>query len=194
MTRGTNARIGPGVAGTDADAGLVRQLAEGDMDAASALYDVHAARVLGVAYRIVRDLGDAEDVVQEVFSQAWRSAQHYNASRGSVAAWLLMMARTRAIDRLRSRRARGDDRREPLADVADADGVSAPDRMIADADAARVRTALVDLPDEQRRALELAYYDGLTQSEIAAQLRAPLGTVKTRIRTALTTLRRSLRA
>jgi RNA polymerase sigma-70 factor (ECF subfamily) len=104
-----------------------------------------------------------------------------------------MMARTRAIDRLRARHARGGDRREPLAEIVDTHSVPAADRMIADAEAARVRTALVALPDEQRRALELAYYDGLTHAEIASRLRAPLGTVKTRIRTALTTLRRSLR-
>lgn len=193
MARQPNAVDG-GVARSVADAELVRRLAEGDLDAASSLYDVHAARVLGLACRILRDLGDAEEVVQDVFSQAWRSAGRYSASRGTVAAWLLMMTRTRAIDRLRSRRARGDDGRQPLVDTAGTDEIPAPERMIAEVEADRVRTALVTLPDEQRRALELAYYEGLTQSEIASRLHAPLGTVKTRIRTALMTLRRSLGA
>jgi RNA polymerase sigma-70 factor, ECF subfamily len=176
----------------DADAQLIFRLASGDREAVAELYDRHAPRVLGLAYRILRNSSDAEDVVQEVFSQAWRSAPRYEAARGTVAGWLLIMARTRAIDRLRSRQARPDSGGEPAADTLPAEAASYPDRLIADEQAARVRQALIALPHDQRAALELAYFEGLTQTEIAERLQAPLGTVKTRIRTALATLRRSL--
>lgn len=179
--------------GTDADAHLVRRLALGEVDAVASLYDRYAARVMGLAFRILRHSGDAEDVVQEVFAQAWRSAPGYEGSRGTVAGWLLMMARTRAIDKLRARRARGDVAGEPIAEAIPANETPQPDRLIADEQAALMRGALVALPAEQRQALELAYFEGLTQSEIAAHLSTPLGTVKTRIRTALIALRRSLR-
>ena len=177
----------------EADIDLVRRLAKGDRDAVAELYDRHASRVLGLAYRIVRNSPDAEDVVQDVFSQAWRTAPSYQSSRGTVAGWLLMMARTRAIDRLRSRQARGDAATSDL-DTLPADAVSPPDQLIASQQAAHVREALLALPSEQKTALELAYFEGLTQSEIARRLQTPLGTVKTRIRSALASLRRSMRS
>ena len=156
------------------------------------LYDRHAARVMGLAYRIVRNSSDAEDVVQEVFSQAWRTAPNYQATRGTVAGWLLMMARTRAIDRLRSRQARRDSGAEPDLEALPSDATSQPDQIIANQRAANVRAAIRTLPAEQQTALELAYFEGLTQTEIAERLRIPLGTVKTRIRSALASLRRSV--
>ena len=177
----------------DADLRLVGRLASGDLDAAGELYDRHAGKVLALARRILRDQGDAEDVVQEVFSQAWRTATRFEPERGTVAAWLLMIARTRAIDRLRARRSRPDTTGDVLLDRMPGHTEPASDMLIASEQYARVRQGLVALPAEQRTALELAYFEGLSQSEIAERLAAPLGTIKTRIRTALTTLRRSLR-
>ncbi len=179
--------------GSEADLHLVMQLASGNMDAVAELYDRHAARVFSLARRILQDEGDAEDVVQDVFAQAWRTAPTYATTRGTVAAWLLMMARTRAIDRLRARRARPDTRSDGVLDNLQDEGTPVQEQMVAAEQSARIRLALVDLPVDQRTALELAYFEGLTQSEIAERLSTPLGTVKTRIRTALTTLRRSLR-
>ena len=193
MTRNSHLQAVPDGA-VDADSDAVRRLAKGDRDAVAELYDRHAARVLGLAYRIVRNSTDAEDVVQDVFSQAWRTAPSYQASRGTVAGWLLMMARTRAIDRLRSRQSRGD-----AAAVSDLDdlpgpGTSPSDQLIASQQAALVRAAMLALPADQKTALELAYFEGLTQAEIAQRLETPLGTVKTRIRSALASLRRSVRS
>jgi RNA polymerase sigma-70 factor (ECF subfamily) len=175
------------------DTQLMKRVAGGDLDAIAELYDRHAGRVFGLANRILRNSSDAEDVVQEVFSQAWRTAVSYRADRGSVTAWLLVIARTRALDRMRARRA-------PEQGIGDAAYLAvasndrpAADELIAREQALQVRNALLELPEEQRCALELAYFEGLSQSEIAATLQTPLGTVKTRIRTALATLRRSLR-
>jgi RNA polymerase sigma-70 factor (ECF subfamily) len=181
-------------ADSDADSGIVQRLANGDRDAVAELYDRHAGRVLGLAYRIVRNSTDAEDVVQEVFSQAWRTAPSYRSSRGTVAGWLLMMARTRAIDRLRSRQSRGDAAAVSDLEELPGQGISPSDQLIASQQAARVREAMLALPAEQQTALELAYFEGLTQAEIAERLATPLGTVKTRIRSALASLRRSVRS
>ena len=178
----------------EADINVVQRLAAGDRDAVAELYDRHSARVMGLALRIVRNSSDAEDVVQEVFSQAWRTAPNYEPSRGTVVGWLLMMARTRAIDRLRSRQTRRDATDGPDLDGLPADVVPVSEQLIASQQAARVREAMTALPAEQRAALELAYFEGLTQTEIAARTQTPLGTVKTRIRTALTSLRRSVRS
>ena len=162
------------------------------MDAAAELYDRYGAQVYSLARRIVRNDSDAEDVVQEVFSQAWRSAGRYDQQRGSVIGWLLMMTRTRAIDRIRARQARPDTTGAVAPDLLPAK--AAPDALVMEEQASTVREALLSLPVAQRTALELAYYEGLTQAEIAARLAEPLGTVKTRMRTALATLRERLRA
>ncbi|MGH9255292.1 MAG: sigma-70 family RNA polymerase sigma factor [Vicinamibacterales bacterium] len=185
-----------GSAETDADdREYLRRLAAGDSDAAARLYDRHARAVYSLVLRIVSDEGDAEDVVQEVFAQAWRQATRYDASRGAVGAWLLMMARTRAIDKLRSRRARPDTQGAGDQHAIDDMPAAAPDASsrIIDAENARlVQGALAQLPLLQRLAIELAYYEGLTQREIADRLEEPLGTIKSRIRLGLLKLRDTL--
>jgi RNA polymerase sigma-70 factor, ECF subfamily len=168
--------------------------AAGDGAALASLYDYHARTVYSLAFRIVGNEADAEDVVQEVFAQVWRQSGRYDHTRGTVEAWLLMMTRTRAIDRLRARVARPDSAAvadsasdEPRALVVDpADALTAAD------DAKRIREALHELPILQRLAIELAYFEGLTQSQIADRLEEPLGTVKTRIRRGLLKLRDAL--
>jgi RNA polymerase sigma-70 factor (ECF subfamily) len=193
-TRNSHLPVASEMGALEADADVLRRLAAGDREAVGELYDRHAARVLGLAYRIVRNTSDAEDVVQDVFAQAWRTAPNYQASRGTVAGWLLMMARTRAIDRLRARQTRRDAGAEPDPERVPSNAVPVPDQIIANQQAARVRGAMVALPSEQKTALELAYFEGLSQSEIAERLQIPLGTVKTRIRSALALLRRSVRS
>jgi RNA polymerase sigma-70 factor (ECF subfamily) len=160
--------------------GLLHRLTGGDTAALGEFYDLYAGLVNGLALRILRNTAEAEDVVQEVFVQVWRQADRYDPSRGSAEAWLCTIARTRALDRLRRRSAR----REESVDVAPASS-AAPKTE----EALAVRKALATLSEDQRQALELAYYDGLTQTEIAERLGAPLGTIKTRIRTAMIRLR-----
>jgi RNA polymerase sigma-70 factor, ECF subfamily len=179
------------------DAARVAGAARGNGAALAALYDRHARAVYSLALRVVADEADAEDVVQEVFDQAWRQASRYDPARGTVIAWLLNMARTRAIDRLRARRARpdraGTEGEHPWSELP-APAVDPLDALDAARDAARVRQALQQLPLIQRVAIELAYFEGLTQTQIAARLEEPLGTVKTRIRAALLKLRDALSA
>ena len=173
---------------------LVRRLAASDLHAAGELYDRYASVVLGLARRILRNDQDAEDVVQEVFSQAWRTAVTFEARRGSVGAWLVMMARSRAIDRLRSRAVRPDQMITQDPDLMPSLTPGPSDELLRNERAEHVRDALLALPGPQRTALELAYFEGLSQSEIAHRLAEPLGTVKTRIRSALQTLRARLHA
>ncbi len=161
-------------------ASLLRRLTAGDHLALGEVYDRYAGLVNGLALRILRNRTEAEDVVQEVFVQIWRQAGRFDPARGSPEAWICTMARTRALDRLRRRTSRRED--PPDA----APGASEPPRT---EQALAVRTALDTLSTDQRSALELAYYEGLTQTEIAARLGEPLGTIKTRIRMALIRLR-----
>jgi RNA polymerase sigma-70 factor (ECF subfamily) len=163
---------------------LMRRLAAGESAALGELYDLHAARTNALALRILRNAQEAEDVVQEVFLQAWRQAGRFDARRGTVEAWLLTIARTRAVDRLRRRTSR---REAPSEAAPPASEPPATEEALA------VRKALEGLSADQRQAVELAYYDGLTQTEIAARLGQPLGTIKTRIRTAMSRLREVLR-
>lgn len=176
----------------DDDRECLRRLATGDGSGVAALYDRHAKSIYSLVLRILGDEGDAEDVVQEVFAQMWKQAPRYESGRGAVGAWLRVIARSRAIDRLRARRVRPDLRSigsQALGEVAAVgvgDQVSA---LVTAEQAVMVRQALGDLPFLQRTALELAYYEGLSQSEIAERLEQPLGTIKTRIRQGLIKLR-----
>lgn len=173
----------------------VARVARGDESALRHLYDELGPRVLGIAHQILRDRNAAEDVVVEVFAQVWRQADRYDDAKGSVATWIGTLACTRAIDIRRSlqRHSRRESALEPddVNQLLDS-GVS-PWLAAGDAERARtVRTALERLPREQRRALEAAFFGGLSHSEIAEALGAPLGTVKTRIRSGLSALRLTL--
>jgi RNA polymerase sigma-70 factor (ECF subfamily) len=169
----------------DSESELLARAGRGDADALEALYRRHGPRAMGVALRVLRERSDAEEVLQETFVEVWRRAREYSPSRGTVEAWLLTITRTRAIDRLRSRAARGRMVEARSAEPADS-GPKLPDALSAAAqDAARVQVALATLPAEQRLALELAYWEGLSQTEIAERTGQPLGTVKTRVRLAL---------
>ncbi len=162
---------------------VLHRLAGGDQEALSELYDRYAGLVNSVALRILRDTADAEDVVQAVFLQAWRQADRYDAGRGSAEAWLTTLARTRALDSLRRRVSR---REAPRAFASGSTGMPVTVAQVV------VHEALGGLPPHQRQTLELAYYEGLTQAEIAQRLGQPLGTVKTRTRMALRHLRQAL--
>ena len=178
----------------DRDLEAIRRLAVGDSSALGELYDRHGRAMYSLGCRILSDAADAEEVVQEVFSQAWRQAGRYDAQRATVGGWLLMMTRTRSIDRLRARQVRpaatGDvearlqQQRDPSPD---------PEAEAVTTDAvARMRRAFAELTEGQRLAIELAYFEGLSQADIAEQLREPLGTVKTRIRSGLLKLRAAM--
>jgi RNA polymerase sigma-70 factor, ECF subfamily len=169
--------------------GVVARVAMGDASALGELYDAHARSIYSLALRILGDPSDAEDIVQEVFTQAWRQAARYDAARATVIGWLLMMTRSRSLDRLRSRQARPDRTiAMPFPDLASADPGQEAAALSAE-DVARVRAALDRLGDAWRTPIELAYYEGWSQSAIAERLGQPLGTVKTRMRMALAQLR-----
>jgi RNA polymerase sigma-70 factor (ECF subfamily) len=178
------------------DEELVAQLSHQDMEAFEALYDRYGNIVYSVSLRILGDVHAAEDVVQEVFLRVWRKPDHYDTARGRFLTWLLSVARNRAIDeqRSRGRRQRFEvgsaplDGEGPQGDEADDPALAA---LVSDERSA-VRRALVGLPPEQRSAIELAYYGGFTQQEIARALGEPLGTVKTRIRLGMQKMRAAL--
>ena len=187
-------------ASADDDRARGAQAAGGDERAVGRLYDRYGAMLYAVAYRIVGQRADAEEAVLEAFTQAWREAPRFEAGRGSVAGWLTMMARSRALDMVRAR-----SRRERITASASVDHPDSspamsdfrPDPARAlDHDERRrqVQDALALLSPPQRQAIELAYFEGLSQSEIAERLQEPLGTVKTRVRLGMQKLRECLRA
>ncbi|MGH7308018.1 MAG: sigma-70 family RNA polymerase sigma factor [Candidatus Rokuibacteriota bacterium] len=165
-------------------------MANGDRATFGRFYDHYAPLAYGVIRRIVREPADAAEVLQDVFWEAWVGAGSYDPQRGSPEAWIVMRARTRAIDRVRSVRKRTEVFGAPLADAAAATGTD-PGSDIATqaADRVTVKTALDELPEAQREVIELAYWNGFTQAEIAERLRQPLGTVKTRMRLGLERLK-----
>ena len=160
-------------------------------------YDRYAPILYGLLLRILRDADDAQEVLQETFLNAWSNAASYDQSRGSELGWLITMARSRGIDRLRSRARRGQREQEAADEISH----TRPNVVSAGEDVAAfgelriaVRKALGELPEAQRKALELAYFEGLSQSEIATRLGEPLGTIKTRTQLGMKRLRESLRA
>jgi RNA polymerase sigma-70 factor (ECF subfamily) len=176
------------------DPALLRQVADRQSEALGELYNRHAFNLLALIQRILGGSGDAEEVLQEVFFHVWNHADRYDATRSSVSTWLVLIARSRAIDRLRNRQVverthEASHLREPAAD-ASPDG---PESVFIQERRERVRRAMEDLPPEQRQVLEMAFYEDLSQSEIAAKADLPLGTVKTRTLLAMKKLRGALR-
>jgi RNA polymerase sigma-70 factor, ECF subfamily len=169
---------------------LIRRMAGGDREAFGLLYTRLAPLAFALTRRIVVNEGEAEEVLQEVFWQIWQDARSFDERRGSPEAWVLNRARSRAIDRVRSIRRRSETFVGPLEGAAgEAAADPAGNPASAAADRVSVRTALALLPEAQRQAIELAYFGGFTQAEIARRLGEPLGTVKTRMRTGLDKLR-----
>lgn len=170
----------------------MRRIAQGDVPAFEALYDRHVAVAFSLALRMLRDRRGAEDVCQEAFLVLWRRADGFDAGRGSPRAWLLGIVRNRAIDALRHRavHARRLDAREDLLEEEPADERTDA-RAIGNIQAQAARTALASLPTEQRQAIALAYFGGLSHTEIAETLGQPLGTIKGRLRLGLEKLQRA---
>lgn len=175
----------------DSAAGVLARFAAGEEAALGELYDRWSSAVHAVAASILHDAADAEDVVEETFWQAWRQRDGYSPARGTISAWLLTIARSRALDRLRGRKRR---REEPLDVTGSAlQGRSNPARDAEAAERGRLlQECIAALPREQREAIHLAYWGGLSQSEIAQRTAQPIGTVKTRVRLAMQKLRAQL--
>ena len=173
-------------------------MAGGDEVALGALYDLWAERVHALAFWILKDADEAEDVVEETFWQVWRTASRYDGKRSAGSTWLMMIARSRALDRLRSRRRRADWTASPstastLRDQAGTAPAEVPGIELERTDRrSELASALGALPPEQRAAVEMAYFEGLSHGEIAERTSQPLGTVKTRIRLAMEKLRQGL--
>ena len=177
------------------DLAIVRRMVAGEAEALAELYDRFAPLVLAVARRILGRAGDAEEVLQEAFFQAWNQADRYDAARSSVSTWLVLISRSRALDRLRSRGAHDRTAAAAAAEPPPADTSSRLDEHVLHRERRRrVREALAAIPEEQRRVLELAFYGGLSQSEIATRTGTPLGTVKTRALLGMKKLRQELRS
>ncbi|MGD0738903.1 MAG: sigma-70 family RNA polymerase sigma factor [Terracidiphilus sp.] len=176
------------------DSALIERMMAGDEAALSTLYDRYSAMLFGMLMRILRDQQAAEEVLQDMFLQLWRNAAQFDAKRGSLPAWLMVIGRNRAISRLRGRRDR-EVLEEEEGDYANtfASGQNIEDEAVRAELARNISAALEQLPAEQKQAVELAYFEGMTQSEIANRTGTPLGTVKTRVRTAMQTLRQILR-
>ncbi len=173
------------------DSYLLTQISQGNQTALSLLYDRYARLVQGLAYRILNSSEDAEEVVIDVFSQIWRKAQMYDPKKSRVDTWIFMITRSRALDRLRSLTRANQAVMVSEQWMAFPVDTTEEDLIIAER-REQVQQAIAQLPSEQRQVIELAYYQGLSHAEIAAQIGLPLGTIKTRIRLGLNKLRREL--
>lgn len=177
-------------------AALLQAMARGEKTALARLYDLLSRPLYGLALRVTGDAAEAQDIVQDVFLQLWNRSLDYSPTRGTVFAWAATLTRNRAIDRVRMRKRRAEIVQASAADIHGGDtGASettSADQLWITEKAGAVRTALAGLAPEQQKALELAYFGGLTQQEIAAKLNEPLGTVKARIRRGLLKLRETL--
>jgi len=181
------AKASPSASRASEDAALLIRVEGGDQEAMAALFDRYSGIVYSVAMRVLKDTGQAEDVMQDVFIQLWKKPGTFVSGRGSLGGWLVVVARNRAIDSLR--------RRRPTDSVEDVVLASSTD-LAAEAERntlmEKVRIYLHQLPPEQRKSVEMAYFEGMSHSEIAEKTGDPLGTVKTRIRLALITLRKAM--
>ena len=171
-----------------ADLVLIRRVTGGDESALAILYDRYASLVYSMAKRVLDDSSAAEEVVQDIFYQFWRTAPKFDSARGSLAGWLLVMARNRSIDRLRRRRGAAEEIQEDIAGLSlNLETAAAQNELMS-----KVKIFLEELPASQRSALEMAYFEGLTHSEIAQRTGEPLGTIKTRLRTSIESLKKRL--
>ena len=174
---------------TQDDAALLSLVQKGDEYAMASLFDRYSKIVYSVALRVLRDPASAEDVLQEIFMQVWRNPDGFIATRGSLGGWLAVVSRNRSIDALRRKRPT-----EQVDDMALASPYNLADEAERNSMMEKARSVMHLLPAEQRKTLEMAFFDGLTHAEIAEMTGDPLGTVKTRIRSALTTLRKAFKA
>jgi RNA polymerase sigma-70 factor, ECF subfamily len=172
----------------DSDWSLLLRIVRKDESALSTLYDRYSGLVFAEASRILRDRGAAEEILQDIFHQIWRTADRFDPSRGSLPGWLLVATRNRAISRLRRRSSRPDEEldEQGVAMPFSLENTASQNEMLG-----RIRSAIGSLPANQREAIELAFFEGMTHSEIAAKTSEPLGTIKTRIRSALESLRKA---
>ena len=180
----------PGPNLEDSLADWIERSGEGDAEAFSAVYDATSRRVFGLALKILRDRDAAEEAAAEAYAYMWRNAARYDRSKSEAIKWMLLVTRSRAIDLLRSR-LRGRDRESPL-EGADSlvDSAIGPDVLHSNAErGCNLRAAVAALPERQREVIEIAYFGGLSYSEVATSLGIPVGTVKTRVRAGLSTLR-----
>ena len=188
MRQGERRESGLKTSDQERDLGLLRRIQARDTTALGTLYDSYGSLLYAVVLRIVGNAADAEDVLQDAWMQVWRQASNYDARRGAVGAWLLTVARSRALDRFRSKsaRSRAEGGLDPATNPVPPDpAANAVQSQLTD----RLRTALATLTPEQRNVLELAYFRGMSQTEIATQLGTPLGTVKSWTRQGLLRLR-----
>lgn len=184
---GTPSKGGSG--GPEEDGRLLARIAKGDAAAMTTLYDRYSRIVYSVSLRVLRDPASAEDVLQEIYMQIWRAPASFVSTRGSLGGWLAVVARNRSIDALRRRRPTDSVEDVILASSCDLAAEAERNTLIE-----RARRVLTTLPPEQRKTLEMAFFDGLTHAEIAEMTGDPLGTVKTRIRSALISLRKAFQA
>jgi RNA polymerase sigma-70 factor (ECF subfamily) len=177
---------------------LLPAVAQGNVSAFEELYDRYSSTVYALLLRILSNSDDAQEVLQETFVKAWTSAKMFDALRGSEVAWLISIARSRGIDRLRSRKIRYEREDEAGREISIHSSfvvnATGAESAIQSQERIAVRGALAELPEPQRIALELAYFEGLSQSEIAARLSEPLGTIKTRMQLGMKKLRDRLQA
>ena len=192
--RGKTQRAGGGGTRPSDERELVQKCSNGDTAALETLYDRYSSTVCALALRVCGNRAEAEEITQEVFWQLWKQATRFDPARGSLASWLFTMTRNRALDGLRARGSAGDAvARAAQASTDDPPSSTTPEGSSSEGERARaVRRALGELPTPQREALELAYYAGLSHSEIAAKTGEPLGTIKSRIAQAVAKLRSAL--
>lgn len=176
----------------DPAADLLRRIASGDGDALTRIFDLHSSVALGLLVRILGGRAEAEEVLQEVFLQVWMQADRYEESRSTPRGWILMLARSRALDRLRRRESQRRREEEVAADGSFAVHPLGTDRLEESERRSRIGEALGLLSPEQRHCIELAFFEGLTHTQIAERLKAPLGTVKSRILLGMNKLRQTL--